>query len=670
MTRTCIRLTLLLITACGSGCFVTRADEDAQSTPNVGLPDQTTKGCDACGTDMPQPPKPLADLSTTDADPPRDLLGVELPQADIPPIDANGDSVKDDAAPGDLKEIVPKDIPWVDNDVVPPIDLSKPEDVPLVEPDVPIVDPDVPVVEPDVPPLAGVVYYVRPDGGDTTQCTGLVDAPYSGTGTNQPCAFSHPGWVLPVGGTPLLKGGETLVIGPGSYRIGWPVIGPNNKASCTAQAAYLCTLPAIPSGPSADKPTRILGKGWDTGCKNPPELFGVEKLAQVLNLSGSNHIELRCLEITDHSPCIEFHNGGNSCNRDKAPYGPWAQRGIYATDSKNVLLKHVNIHGFANAGIQAGRLQDWTLEDVRIAFNGWAGWNGELDGEPQNSGNSGVMRFTRAVFEWNGCGETADGKPIGCWSAYGDGLGTAKTGGTWIFNDSKFLHNTSDGLDLLYRTGPGEVLIDRMHAEGNAGNQIKSAGSTIISNSVVVSNCNFFTGKSFTHNVFFCRALGNAVALAYLAGSKMVLVNNTITGQGDVLVEAAPHPGATCNGSEQLFLRNNILVASKDLRDGDGGNSALYWTGDCPGLSWDGDYNVIFKTKHGLCPGAHDLCQDPKLTSIEIDAFDPLPTVDSPGLNNGLPVGDPIQPWDYRGFVRPFGGGVDRGALEFGSHAP
>ncbi|MBM3190812.1 MAG: hypothetical protein FJZ90_19090, partial [Chloroflexi bacterium] len=40
--------------------------------------------------------------------------------------------------------------------------------------------------------LAAVTYYVRPDGGSPTQCTGRVDAPYPGSGTNQPCAWDHP----------------------------------------------------------------------------------------------------------------------------------------------------------------------------------------------------------------------------------------------------------------------------------------------------------------------------------------------------------------------------------------------------------------------------------------------------------------------------------------------
>lgn len=39
--------------------------------------------------------------------------------------------------------------------------------------------------------------YVRTDGGSTIQCSGRVDAPYPGGGTNQPCAWDHPFRALP-----------------------------------------------------------------------------------------------------------------------------------------------------------------------------------------------------------------------------------------------------------------------------------------------------------------------------------------------------------------------------------------------------------------------------------------------------------------------------------------
>ncbi|MDP2654436.1 MAG: hypothetical protein Q8Q08_10455, partial [Candidatus Omnitrophota bacterium] len=56
-------------------------------------------------------------------------------------------------------------------------------------------------------------YYVRPDGGTATQCTGLADAPYPGTGTGKACAFSHPFWAHAPSKHPTkLKGGDTLII--------------------------------------------------------------------------------------------------------------------------------------------------------------------------------------------------------------------------------------------------------------------------------------------------------------------------------------------------------------------------------------------------------------------------------------------------------------------------
>ena len=54
-----------------------------------------------------------------------------------------------------------------------------------------------------VAPSYSATYYVRTDGGSATQCTGLADAPYPGTGTGSSCAFSHPFWAIaPQGNNP------------------------------------------------------------------------------------------------------------------------------------------------------------------------------------------------------------------------------------------------------------------------------------------------------------------------------------------------------------------------------------------------------------------------------------------------------------------------------------
>ena len=103
---------------------------------------------------------------------------------------------------------------------------------------------------------------------------------------------------------------------------------------------------------------------------------------------------------------------------------------------------------------------DWHVEDVRIAANGWAGWDADIQGDDSNSGR---LHFIGWVVEWNGCAESyPGGQPIGCWAqtagGYGDGFGSGSTGGDWIIQDSAFLHNTSDGLDLLYHSLGGNNL--------------------------------------------------------------------------------------------------------------------------------------------------------------------------------------------------------------------
>jgi hypothetical protein len=170
-----------------------------------------------------------------------------------------------------------------------------------------------------------------------------------------------------------------------------------------------------------------------------------------------------------------------------------------AKDSGNVLLQDVNIHGMANRGILAGRLHDWTLTRVELMANGWAGWDGDLN-EAAGSSDSGTMLFQSVEIAWNGCSETyPDRKIFDCWGqqegGYGDGLGTTTTGGNWVFQNSYFHHNTQDGLDLLYADTTATISVQQSHAEGNAGNQMKLAGSPTVENSVIVGNCSYFLGK-------------------------------------------------------------------------------------------------------------------------------------------------------------------------------
>jgi hypothetical protein len=481
---------------------------------------------------------------------------------------------------------------------------------------------------------AGVTYHVRPDGGSVARCNGLVDAPYPGAGGGHNCAWDHPFRALPPGEAPRMTGGDTLVIGAGSYMMGFGAPGADG---CSADYPWACTMAPLPSGPDAAHPTRLLGAGWDAGCPDPPALWGTERAYQVLDLTGSSHAEVSCLEITDHSGCVEFHSGALTCERERYPFGTWAARGIYAEDAANVRLADLDIHGLAAAGVHAGRLTDWTVERVRIAGNGWVGWDGDIAG---SDSNSGTMLFRHWTVEWNGCGETyPGGEPAGCWAqsagGYGDGVGTGETAGAWVIEDSRFLHNTSDGLDLLYARAGSSIVIRRTRAEGNAGNQVKTNGPVVIEDSAIVGNCGFFAGQPVTHQVDDCRALGTALSLVLRPADLATVTNSTIASEGDCVLTAECF--GACTGGERVRARNNILLGEVDyLQPFERSCLAYQETFPHGDAVFDLDYSLIAGVKHDHCPGPHDRCGvAPGLQSALIDAFDARLLPGSPAIDAG-----------------------------------
>ncbi len=519
-------------------------------------------------------------------------------------------------------------------------------------------------------PAFASTHYVRVDGGDAIQCSGRADVAYPGTGSGLACAWKHPFLALPPGGTPRIAGGDTLIIGPGSYMMGLGAPGATSS-SCVANWSYDCHMPAIPSGPSAALKTRILGKGYDQGCMAAPQLWGTERASPIISLDGSSNVEIGCLEITDHSDCIEMHcsNGAciggasqiSQCKRDNPPFGTWSAVGIQASASGNVWLHDLNIHGMANRGIVAGGLADWTVESVKLRANGWAGWDGDIGA---TSSNSGTLTFRRFDVSWNGCGERYPGGEIfGCWAqeeaGYGDGFGTAATGGNWVFEDSSFTHNTSDGLDLLYADGTGSITLRRVHAEGNAGNQLKTNGATSIVNSLIVGNCGYFAGRYNMSAGDNCRALGNAVSLGMPANTTVNLDYNTITSEGDCLILNGSGSGSHLN------VRNNALIGAPDYWDGVHGTpqqTCLQYT-DGPAIAVTFLRNLIWDVKGGACPSGSLCNTPPDIANSTLSNFNPLPMPGSALLDAAdMSV---ANDHDLRSLPRPHGSGNDIGAIEF-----
>ncbi len=405
----------------------------------------------------------------------------------------------------------------------------------------------VPGMGPAQPPdEAFQTWYVRIDGGSPGQCDGSRDVALEDAAGSGECAWSHPFHALPPGAEPRIDGGDTLIIRPGDYPMG---AGAPATSGCDPDDSSGCYMASIPSGPSDRHPTRIIGgsgfDGPDSGCcSGRPELWGTGGSNRVINLDGASHVHLQCLGITDRGGCVDRHcHGGNCpgevvpCDRD-AP-GDWALNGIFARDSKAVKLTDLDIHGLAGNGVQAGRLEDWTLERVRIHANGWSGWDGGLWNE--DSANRGSLVFRDVEISWNGCAESyPERRPHACWAeatgGYGDGLGTAETAGDWIFEDVRIHHNTSDGLDLLYLRLPGTLKARGLHTWANAGNAVKVSGNAKIADSRLEGDCDALAGRDNLLSSDICRALGSTLAVGLEDGGQFELAGTRLSGTGDCLL--------------------------------------------------------------------------------------------------------------------------------------
>lgn len=499
-------------------------------------------------------------------------------------------------------------------------------------------------------------YFVRPDGGSARECDGRADRARAADGN---CAWAHPFVALPPGGRPRLTGGDTLIIGTGNYRMG---IDAPDTERCHPEYSWDCHMPPLPSG-TAERPTRVLGAGHDAGCPQAPELWGSERAAMIINLTDTRHAHLACLEITDRSGCIEFHcHGGGcegmiaACQRDQPPFGDWASTGLLATGARDITLSDLHIHGLGNRGVLAGGLADWRLERVRIIANGWSGWDGDVG---EHSANSGRLEFEDVEIAYNGCVQTwPQGEITGCWAqgagGYGDGLGTARTGGEWVFERAQIHHNTSDGLDLLYLDDDARVRINASLFEGNAGNQLKISGSAIVSNSVIIGNCARFVGQGNFAPSDHCRAAGDAVFLGLGAQINSALINNTITGEGNCLVSSAGDAGG------RILMSNNLFVGQP--AHGQSRQSCLFWSGQ-KDLEIEWRSNQVSRAYHAACTPGQRCLKRAGIASTAIDAFDPTPAADSPLVGQASVDGD-IKT-DFRGRPRPAPGkGRTIGALE------
>ena len=478
-------------------------------------------------------------------------------------------------------------------------------------------------------------FYVRADGGDASQCNGRSDAAYPGSGTAQACAWKNPNIAMPSSGSARIAGGDTLLIGAGSYQIG--------------SGGY---MQPIPSGTSSAR-TKILGKPGTT-----PKLVGVAGTHRVLNLDGSSNVEVGNLEVTDNSDCVFNHsNSAAACTSSM----PWARVGLYARASSNVWLHDVNIHGMAKNGMNAGGLTNWTMERFKLNKNGAAGWDGNIG---TGASNSGKMVMRDIEIAWNGCGErVSTGEPWACWAqqtgGYGDGMGTTDTAGDWLIEDAFVHHNTSDGIDLRYMNGADttKVTLRRVYSVANAGNQVKLKGNSLIENSVLVGQCTYFRGKFYMTTGDLCRAYGSSLLLILTGNDVATVRHNTIAGEGDAQI--AYGEGTS---TDKIYIQNNMVVGFPYYADSS--KQTLMTAGGAPAAkSFSGNMGWKVRT----CPTGTTCSTDPKLTNETLAGFDAEPLAGSPVIDKAPMISAVTT--DFVMGARPTGAANDVGAYEYGAGA-
>lgn len=522
-------------------------------------------------------------------------------------------------------------------------------------------------------------YHIREDGGNTTECTGQADAPYDGAGSGEACAWDHPWWAVGPGGTNI-SAGDTVIIHPtlsgNGYEMGIAdgngVRAEKNALNCHEAWAYSCHMGSIPDGIDVNNKTKIYGAGWDTGCANPPELWGSGRVGMIVNLSGSDNVDIRCLDLTDH------FEGGYTAGTNPYPCrhsGPYDQDtvegpGIYANNSTNVYIKDVDIHGTCHKGLHTANIDNWEMVNVDILGNAFVGWDGDIGAV----GNHDNITMDNVRIMWNGCVEeypivsspevnryhTCKSQSQG---GYGDGIGLAAGScQNWVIKNSTISYNTSDGIDLLYCGGAGNSLdMDRTIITGNAGNQVKTGGgmTVTVDDSVVLGECNYFgqsgldcdpadCGQSFDD----CRAAGNVFSHDLTNGSTVTITNSTLTSEGDCMFLVAGSDN--CDGSELLTIRNSLVLGEEDYDYSGYSESTCFMYNSSPSgtlCSYTGTYPISYEIydsytsnfKGGAPTGTNIVYnQDPDLIGLTI-SFTGSGDVDYTNISDPL-ASDGLKP--------------------------
>jgi hypothetical protein len=520
--------------------------------------------------------------------------------------------------------------------------------------------------------LDGTVWYVRKDGGDRTQCNGLADKAYPGSGDHKPCAFSDVRYLWTDGtyGNKVwvIEGGDAVVVRDGPWRVGYN--GPNASDSFGNDPGnpFGAGPPAIPSGTAAH-PTRFFGENW-ASCTKKTQLFGGYGVGVVLPLNGSSNVHVECLELTDHAQCSRVGSPAlpSYCSSNY-PLDDYAGNGMTTDDkTSDVLLKNLDIHGFTANGVLGPIGGPIQIEHVRIGFNAAAGWDFD-DGNGTPNGPGSKITATDFTVEWSGCNEeypiVHSTSAISCYdqdsAGYGDGIGTPDTQLDFTCDNCTFRYNTQDGLDLLHISG-SSIQVTNSSSYGNMGQQWKLGAmqSIVFENNLTLHDCNRLSQPfgdapaTFNQNLsLFCRAAGDCIAMSWLPESTVRFDFNTFVTYGSTTFDLSCAGGCPTGST----FENNIVYGYASPFDGQ--NPGVFYAENPGAMFAKTGHNLYFHTR--TCPTDVDptaKCVDPELKSTpafadeaSLDAVDMRLRAGSPAVGGGVKI--PGITTDRDGHARP-----------------
>jgi hypothetical protein len=229
---------------------------------------------------------------------------------------------------------------------------------------------DIPVTVTN-PSTAVHVYYAGAGGGDRSQCTGLVDANYPGSGTGQACRFSNFMYCATDESsssvyTGAVQGGDICQIKKDAA----PQRG-GTKADGTAWITNDGNFISPPSGTTAHH-TIYRGENWASCSPSNRSPIWAYHVGWLFDLRGVQNFELQCIDDGTYQDCNPGLNADVSFD---CPAGGGTEYGMMVNNfTASVRINDDCFHGFQTALV--GTIgPDFIINRTCSQMSYLAGWN-------------------------------------------------------------------------------------------------------------------------------------------------------------------------------------------------------------------------------------------------------------------------------------------------------